>query len=187
MKLATDCTGRGIVALDLSLTSTGICYPASEHELAVDIVKTPSGVVGWQRLDFISGVVHWAVESALVLDDHPVIVAEGYSFNSRNSQAHSTGELGGVVTVDLGRRGHEITRVPPKSIKKFATGKGNANKTAVVSALAARTGWTFTTDDQADALALWCFARAHLNEPHPMDPLPKTHLAALDGFELKGQ
>lgn len=185
MKLATDCTGRPVIAIDPSLTSTGLAYPIDHDVLAVDIVAAPSGVVGWERLDLISTTIRVAVRTVIALYGvEPIIVMEGYSYASKHSQAHSTGELGGVIVTDLGRIDHDVVRIAPKSIKKFATGRGNASKAAMVSAVAARTGWQFRTDDQADAVALWCFARAVVSEPHPMEPLPKTHLAALTEYDI---
>ena len=54
--------------------------------------------------------------------------------------------------------------VPVGTIKKFATGKGNANKEAMVAA--ARMKWPeldIKDDNQADALWLWAWAREEYN------------------------
>lgn len=47
-----------------------------------------------------------------------------------------------------------ILEVPPTSLKKWATGKGNAKKVQVVTALVKRYGCEYATDDEYDAFAL---------------------------------
>lgn len=48
--------------------------------------------------------------------------------------------------------------VPVQTIKRHATGKGNANKGAMEAAATAR-GWTFADDNEADALWLLDWAK----------------------------
>lgn len=85
------------------------------------------------------------------------VVIEGYSFASRNSQAHSIGELGGCVRMKLWENAIPYVDVPPTSRAKFATGRGNAGKTEVISAISSKTGLTFSgsgADDECDAWVL---------------------------------
>lgn len=68
---------------------------------------------------------------------------------------------GGVVaTIQSFCEDHNIpyTAKPVGEIKKFATGKGNANKAAMIAA-AQRLGFDVTDDNIADALALLMLAR----------------------------
>ena len=84
-------------------------------------------------------------------------VIEGYAFGARNSQAHKIGELGGVVRLALYEANIPYAEVPPTSRAKFATGRGNAAKTEVISAVSARTGIIWTgkgADDMCDAWLL---------------------------------
>ena len=57
---------------------------------------------------------------------------------------------------------HEIPyeAVPVGTIKRHATGKGNANKDAVIAAMRGR-GFNPADDNEADALALLCWAMDH--------------------------
>lgn len=90
-----------------------------------------------------------------------LVLIEGYSYNSRGSVVQ-LGECGGLVRraiLDAAGRGFGTSRfrvleIAPAMLKRFATGKGNAKKAAVGSALAARYGQTFQSDDEADAYAL---------------------------------
>ena len=50
--------------------------------------------------------------------------------------------------------------MPVGVIKRFATGKGNAGKDAVIAAMRAR-GFSPADDNEADALALLLWAAAH--------------------------
>jgi Holliday junction resolvasome RuvABC endonuclease subunit len=52
---------------------------------------------------------------------------EGYSFGS-TGQVYNIGENGGILKWRLFSAGYSCNILPPTVIKKFATGKGNANK-----------------------------------------------------------
>ena len=83
------------------------------------------------------------------------VAIEGYSFSSRNSHAHSLGELGGTIRVALYERGIPWMEIPPTTRAKFATGKGNAGKAEVVSAISAMTGIIWSGADGADRCDAW--------------------------------
>lgn len=92
-------------------------------------------------------------------------VIEGYSFASRNSQAHSIGEMGGVIRVLMFDFCIPFVEIPPTSRAKFATGRGNASKGEVISAISAKTGLVFagaSGNDECDAWVLEQMALAHL-------------------------
>lgn len=134
------------VGLDLSLTSTG--YACGETRIAIS-----TNLRGPARLDEIANRIQ-----TLFADLHsPVAMIEGYSFASRNSHAHSIGELGGAIRLTLWRMGVPYVEIAPTVRAKFATGKGNASKNEVVSAVSARTGITWAgkgSDDICDAFIL---------------------------------
>lgn len=135
-----------VFGLDLSLTSTGI----SGNDTTTCISTNKKGA---ERLHIMSEEILGVVRQA----ENPAVVVEGYSFSSRNSQAHSIGELGGVVRVSLWRAGIPFTEVAPTARAKFATGKGNSSKAEVLSAVSARTGivWSGSgADDMCDAWIL---------------------------------
>ncbi|MEO0035188.1 MAG: hypothetical protein RLZZ501_1211, partial [Pseudomonadota bacterium] len=74
--------------------------------------------------------------------------------------AHVYGGLMGVLTAWAEVRGVPYQGVTVQHIKKHATGKGNADKAAVIEAMRAR-GYTPADDNEADALALlhWAIDR----------------------------
>ena len=135
-----------VLGLDLSLTSSGYsCGP----EVGTITVKTK----GPERLIQIRE----AITNLCAALNPDLVVVEGYSFASRNSQAHSIGELGGVIRVALHEAGCPTAIVPPTCRAKFASGRGNSSKVAVVSAISARTGIAWEgkgADDMCDAWIL---------------------------------
>ena len=134
------------IGLDLSLTSTGIAY---EEQTAVLSTTT----IGPERLVALRNKIMRVVLGV----SNPCVFVEGYSFASRNSHAHALGELGGVVRVALWEADVPFVDVPPTVRAKFATGRGNASKSEVVSAVSARTGIVWDgkgADDRCDAWIL---------------------------------
>lgn len=81
------------------------------------------------------------------------VFLEGYSFGSPQKAAY-LGEFGAVLRTAILQNGHTLTEVTPTMLKRFAAGKGNANKPTVISELTKRYGQTFDTDNKADAYAL---------------------------------
>lgn len=135
-----------LLGLDLSLTSTGL-----SRDGETSVYKTKSR--GAERL---SEVTQHVLAYCLTNSVQCVIV-EGYSFASRNSQAHSIGELGGCVRMVLWENNIPYIEIPPTSRAKFATGKGNSGKTEVISAISSKTGKMFSgsgADDECDAWVL---------------------------------
>ena len=165
---------KEVIGLDLSLTSTGVAVGDSQYTIS-------SKLSGVERLDEISRSVAAFVSGI----SEPAVVLEGYSFGSRNSQSHSIGELGGVVKLTLWRIGVPMVIVPPTARAKFATGRGNASKSEVVSAVSARTGIVWSgkgADDKCDAwllqeIGLWYFGR-------PRFEWPKAHIDGLEKIDF---
>lgn len=83
--------------------------------------------------------------------------------------ASKLGELAGVVKIALRHAlsdaGAYPLRVPPATLKKFATGSGKATKQEVMAAVAAKWGPEFTDDNMADAFVLARMARGVSSDP----------------------
>lgn len=108
---------------------------------------------GMERLAWIRE--HLAVDYCATAD---LVVIEGYSFGSGRAggttHAHALGELGGAVRLELWDRGIPYVDVPPASLKKYATGRGNANKEQVLVAAVRRLDYQGADPNEADALWL---------------------------------
>lgn len=173
-----------VVGLDLSLTSTGVAY--GNTTLAIS-----TKLKGVERLDCIANRLCELIEPL----EAPIVVIEGYSFASRNSQAHAIGELGGVIRWHLWKRSIPYVDIPPTCRAKFATGRGNAGKAEVLSAISARTGiiWSGgSADDLCDAWILQECGLAHIGQPRydwpqlNMSALEKVDWTAIDSLLAKG-
>lgn len=159
-----------ILALDLSLTSTGYCHGGETGVIAVD-------ETGPARLSKIRKEVENLVNGFSI----DIIAIEGYSFSSRNSQAHSIGELGGVIRLLLWELDKPVIVIPPTCRAKFATGKGNASKNEVISSISAKTGLVWQNpgaDDKCDAWVMEEMVLCQLGKSR--FNWPATHAAALE-------
>lgn len=161
------------LGLDLSLTSTGYCLGGN-----TGIISTPTK--GPERLSRISNSI------IDIIYDNPIdiVVIESYSFASRNSQAHSIGELGGAVRMRLWECGVSYVDIPPTCRAKFATGKGNASKNEVISSISAKTGIIWSgpgADDRCDAWVLEQMGLAYIGKSQY--DWPEQNMAALKSID----
>lgn len=160
-----------VVGLDLSLTATGWANVAGVS----GVYRTKA--TGTERLAALRRAVDILVGAGL--DSADLIVIEGYSFGSRNG-GEKLGELGGVIRLLLHDRGVRWVEAPPATLKKYATGKGNAGKNDVKAAARKRLGWGGEDDNEADALWLRAIGLELLGAP--VCDLPKLQRAAIDGL-----
>jgi crossover junction endodeoxyribonuclease RuvC len=167
-----------VLGLDLSLTATGYAY----SEEVVGVIRSKSR--GMRRLSEIVEAVH---DLAFEAD---IVVLEGYSYASAN-QAHQIGELGGVVRLVLYHRRIPFVDVAPATLKKFATGKGNAPKDAMIAAAIRRFGFEGSDNNEADAWMLRCMGLAAYAEwngvtDYQREALGKVEWPKLDIVERVG-
>jgi crossover junction endodeoxyribonuclease RuvC len=164
---------KTIMGLDLSLTSTGWSCGGDYGVISSKNKKT-------QRLIDISEEILKICVSRKV----DIVVIEGYSFASRSGQAFSIGELGGVVRFCLLKSKIPFIDVPPTVRAKFATGRGNAAKSEVVSSISAKTGivWAGSgADDMCDAWILEEIGLFHYGQSR--FDWPKLNISALDSVD----
>lgn len=172
-----------VVGLDISLTSTGIATWDGEYNV---FTKPADFGHPMERYETIwAGILEVLVNDIYQQDQQEFVVAiEGYAFAKRSSHAHAQGELGGIVRQQLFQRGVPYVEIPPTSLKKFTTGKGNASKTDMVVSVSLRTGRAWTgkgADDRVDAWALRQMTMAHLDNPDY--DWPQAHRDALDKID----
>lgn len=165
-----------LLALDLSLTSTGWAAKHTDHRVASGTFCP--NTLGVERLAAFDG---W-LGRMLDIWTPDLVVLEGYSFASQNSRAHSIGELGGVVKLQLHRRRQRFVECPPAVRAKLATGKGNAGKEQVLVEAVRRLGYDGHSNDEADALWLLHAALVRYGSAAAV-VLPKAHREALASIE----
>jgi Holliday junction resolvasome RuvABC endonuclease subunit len=157
-----------VIGLDLSLTGTGVAHGDDLYGTTATIGTGPAAR-GDRRLVDIAAQIRWHAEGAdlAVVEDLP-------------THAHAAGILGmvhGVTRHTLILLGVPYALVAPASLKRYATGKGNASKTDMALATYKRARLEFPDDNQCDAWWLRAMGLEHLGRP--VVELPETHRAAL--------
>ncbi len=151
------------IGIDISLTHTAMICLNAEGEIVSLIEKlgyflpeepppTPWDLT--ERADMISsGIYHFLLQSSV-----KYIGIEGYSFASGGAYTLQIAELIGVVRHKIASIQkllmHMPIFIPPTSLKKFATGKGNVDKTPMAIA-ASKQPWNFEHPDDNVIDAYW--------------------------------
>jgi Holliday junction resolvasome RuvABC endonuclease subunit len=160
-------SGRpSILALDLSLTCTGVCLNGE-----------PSRITSRQKgYDRLTELTHDIYRLTFGVD---VVVIEDFSFGSKGSSLYQIAGLGYIVRLWLYE--HDVTTVliSPATLKKFATGKGNSPKDAMIAAAVRRfhLGEGHDDNNEVDAYLLWCMAREAYGGPIAKLPAAQAAVA----------
>jgi crossover junction endodeoxyribonuclease RuvC len=88
------------------------------------------------------------------LEPNDLIAIEGFSYGSKGKGVSFQYGLGWIIRHLLLERGYRYTEVPPTSVKKFATGKGNTKKDEMVLPIYKKWGFEHTSDNVRDAFVL---------------------------------
>ncbi|WP_457647231.1 crossover junction endodeoxyribonuclease RuvC [Profundibacter sp.] len=150
--LATPTQTLGaVLALDLG-TTTG--WALRSHEGLIT-----SGTVSFRPRRFDGGgmrylrFVNWLTELDQLAGPIATIWFEEVRRHAGADAAHVYGGLMATLTAWAELRGVPYQGVPVGTIKKHATGKGNASKAMMIEAAQAR-GYRPTDDNEADAIAI---------------------------------
>ena len=149
-------TAPRILALDLSLTATGVASNAGDGWATT--IRPPRIVDGVARIDHL--------RRAIAVDYLPAaeyVVVEGLPFGSHDAYAKETAGLFYVVAVALYRRGIPMAAVNPTTLKSYVC-KGNASKDEMRGEVVARFPNFRGDHNAADALALCAMACEHFGD-----------------------
>ena len=157
---------KRILGLDLSLTATGwaLVWDGSPKW---GVIKSRNRSV--KRLSEIRN----AVLDIINQTQPSLAVIEGYSYGSSQGMA-GLAELGGVIRLLLLDMGIPFIVVAPATNKKFATGKGNAEKDLMLKRVFQHWAADMSNNNEADAFALAQFGRCYLNQEGFCDYQTKT-------------
>lgn len=157
-------TALRFVALDLSLSATGVAWTHNHYGeprigcRTVHTARTRHGVtdIDHQRLHTILT----DISAAVLCKPHLVVIEWLPSFDGKGDTSLRLAELHGVVKHWLYSKKLRYLDVRPPELKIWATGNGNANKTAVKESVIATYGGLchIGDDNAADALALLSMA-----------------------------
>lgn len=169
-----------ILGIDPSLTSTGICVMNGETGEVGETMAIHSTHTGAERLvNFRQEIVNLISMRSNI---HAFI--EGYAFGA-NNQREALGELGGVLRLTLYDAGIPMVIIQPTMLKKFATGKGTADKVAMGVQLMKEFGLSYPTTDQTDAFWLSQFGRGYLGLVDDLRVYQKESIEAIKNPKVK--
>ena len=104
------------------------------------------------------------LEHMISLYEVDLVVIEGYSYAGKFNNSLQY-ELGAVIRMMMHLNDIMFVEVPPTSLKKFVTGKGNAKKDLMLLGVYKRWDFDSADDNEADAYGLAQFGRAMIGEP----------------------
>ena len=140
---------KAILALDLG-TTAGWAIRLTSGQTISGNVSFKSGRYDGGGMRYLR-FAKWLDE--LAGHDLGLIYFEEVRRHAGTDAAHVYGGLMATLTAWAELRGIPYEGVPVTTIKRHATGKGNADKGAMISAAKAR-GFTPADDNEADALAI---------------------------------
>ena len=159
----------GVLSIDPSLTGMGVLYCADGSDHAYKEFASKPAKTLESRIKRYSTLADNVLE-IIKITIPKLCLIEGYAFGAKGASVVTLGEFGGVLRYKLVGIADLTVEVPPTVLKKFVTGKGNAKKLDVVSALSSKYRIVFSSDNHADAFGL-----------------SRLGLAALDLLETKNK
>jgi len=146
---------HAVLAIDLG-TTTGWALRGRDGGIT-------SGTMSFKPSRFEGGGMRylrfrsWLAEVADLSGGLTRVVFEEVRAHAGTDAAHIYGGFLGHLSAWCEERGIAYEGVPVATIKRFATGRGNADKAAMIAAMRTR-GFAPTDDNEADAIALLLFA-----------------------------
>ena len=153
-----------IAGIDYSLRGPAICVFAGEHVEKFSfsacqfyfLSDTKKYVRKWGNNIFgetfkpwdspeerYETIADWAVDKLIGCSQ---VGLEGYSYGSKGSRIFQIAENTGVLKYKIYHLGMPLEIIPPTTVKKFATGKGNANKDQMHTAFVKETGFKIKSE-----------------------------------------
>lgn len=163
---------RSYIGLDPSLTSFGVSAIGDGLQRTWLISSTERGVrrlldISYQLSDIFRDVGRTHEVSDVAMED---TVRSSFA-------ASSLGELAGVTKMTchtmLGGPGQYPLRVPPTTLKKYATGRGNAKKAEIMLSVYKKWGVELLDDNLADAFVLSKIAAGHHDTAYEKEVLKR--------------
>lgn len=151
-----------VIGLDLSLTATGLSDGTRTWTIRSKGHKIDTLADRANRLRLLAAGIADECSGA------ELVVIEGPAFASSSGHAHDRSGLWWLVIDTLWAEGIAMTKfveVPPSVLKKYATGRGNADKGAMIEAACKRFPNVETGghDGRVDALWLAAMGRDYLS------------------------
>lgn len=167
-----------VLGIDSSLTSSGMCRVWAERESipAIDVwtIESKPHKTDRSALAMSNRITEIVASMEGQISRVDLVALEGISFASSGTGAHALHWLWGRIVDTTVAHAVELLIVPPALRMKYATGKGNANKDAVLaSAIRKFPDVSITGNDTADATIMAAVGCRYLGLP--IDDMPRSH------------
>lgn len=120
-----------VLGIDQSYTSCGVVILEDDKVVQMEILKSPKAMDIFDRAKTIATLVSTFVMS----QDMDGVALEGLAFGMRGSATRDLAGLQFTIVQYLRKHHHDPEIITPKTLKKFAVGKGNAKKEDLYEAL----------------------------------------------------
>lgn len=158
------------IGIDPSLQSTGLYFYCRQGQFDNYIYHKPQyAQIDTKPKDFPNSINRCLYIADLIvelvqdyLDDNTVVklvVCQDYFVGRSHGAVISLAQLGTMIRYKILLKGFPLCVVPPKTVKKFVTGNGNAKKQQMMQTVMNRWGFKASTDNLADACGMSKFAQ----------------------------
>jgi Holliday junction resolvasome RuvABC endonuclease subunit len=161
-----------VVGLDLSITGTGLAV-GTGHEVVTELIKTSEKDGDARLVQIRDTILDRCAGAEFALIEAPT---------ARSASSVVSGMVHGVVRLALIDLGVPYGSALPATLKKYATGKGEATKVDMALEAFKRAGREFPDDNQCDAW--WAWVMAMDNSGHPVFDLPKVNRESLTKIKM---
>jgi crossover junction endodeoxyribonuclease RuvC len=167
-----------VIGVDLSLTATGMSDGRTTWLVKSTGHKGDTLATRRERLDLLTA----AIAAHIQHHQADLVVLEGPSLGqTRQGGQHDRAGLWWLIVDWCFEYGIPAAEVPPASLKRYATGKGDANKGAIIEATTRRYPHVATggDDNRCDALWLHAMGLDHLTGTSTVPAAHRTGLAVV--------
>jgi hypothetical protein len=171
-----------VAGLDLSMMASGVCHTGTGDDADWECQTGACWHLIKPREDKDLRLPEIKSRIKRLVTGHEFVLIEMLPPHMKG--AGITGMVQGVVRDMLLEEGIRYGDVGPSSLKKYATGKGNASKTEMALAALKRGDIEFSNDNECDAWWLWVMAM-DLSGCSAFS-LPQAQRAELQKIEMKG-
>jgi crossover junction endodeoxyribonuclease RuvC len=138
-----------VMALDLSLNSTGIAIYNKHKQIGVSVIKTKCKDHMAKTLQIrkciFKKIKKYKIQKVFI---------EGQSYGSKGQAVLSIAQLHGVIMYCLIKKKIPYECIPPTQVKKYITGKGNCKKSLILKSLYKFYHIDIDQEDMADSVAV---------------------------------
>lgn len=155
-----------VIGVDPSLTGTAVAVISYQDARLEEVNTFTTAKKDFSRLARVAFIRDSILATVNKYKGLAPIFIEGFGFGCRGRAVFDLAGLGDIIRMGILEITHRsFYDVPPTLLKKYITGKGNANKNVVLEQVYRKFGVgsdTLADDNQVDAYSLAMFGREYL-------------------------